>query len=325
MTFQRKAVSVSPSGSNVVRLAVALVVAIVVLCSVGAAWAQTGHPATKYTFTSFNPGGCTDCSIYASAKGIDNAGDIVGTYLVSKVYNGYERLADGTFNSYYDSAGIGTLGVGINSGGTTIVGEVCAKVSKEMMRPLFGRGGRGCNDGYALVGFIYQNGSFTQYEFQGLPGTYINAINDNGVFVGNYYDSSTKLLVGFISNGKTISYGSSGTSLSSINDNGNIVGWAGSIGIQATLAGKVVKTFQYPGAVSTSAFGINISKEVVGVYTDSSGVTHGFLYKGGKYTELPNPPGAASDVTYWGINDSGQLSGSYVDSNNNWWGFLATP
>jgi len=311
------------SGSTLIKKTrkVTLAFAAVLFFAIGsvhAVWSQAA-PATTYTFTSFNASGTID------ARGIDNAGDIVGTHLVSKVFNGYERLADGTFNSYYDSGGIGTLGVGINSGGTAIVGDVCVKVSGEAGGRLINRGGGGCNDGYAFAGFIYQNGNFTQYEFQGLPNTYIDGINDNGVFVGSYNDSTTKQSVGFISNGKTISYGSSGTSLSSINDNGNIVGWAGTIGIQATLAGKVVKTFQYPGAVSTSATGINISKQVVGMFEDSSGVFHGFLYKGGKYTELPNPPGAASDVTYWGINDSGQLSGSYVDSSNHIWGFLATP
>jgi hypothetical protein len=292
--------------------------------SVQAVWSQA-PPATNYTFTTFNPGGCTDCGIYASARGIDNAGDVVGAYLVSKVFNGYERAADGTFSSYYDSSGIATLGVGINSGGTIIVGEVCAKVSGDIVRPPIRTGGGGCNDGYGFVGFIYQNGSFTQYEFQNLPSTYINAVNDKGVFVGNYYDPTTKLFIGFISNGKTISYNGGGTSLNSINDNGIIVGSAGSVGIQTTLSGMVTKTFQYPDAASTAVNGINLSKEVVGMFTDSSGLAHGFTYKGGKYTELPNPPGAASEVVYFGINDSGQLSGSYLDSTNNLWGFIATP
>jgi hypothetical protein len=38
-------------------------------------------------------------------------------------------------------------------------------------------------------------------------------------------------------------------------------------------------TIDYPGAITTRAFGINPGGDVVGAYVDSSGYTHAFLRK----------------------------------------------
>jgi len=325
MTFQKKAVSASSCGSNVVRLALA----VAVLCSVGAAWAQTGRPATKYTFTSFYPGGVADK--YGAAYGIDNAGDVVGDYYASSGWDGYERLADGTFNPV-DYSGNSTVPVGINSGGTIIVGAACVPASREMLSLLDNARNLGfcTSKGYQIAGFLYQNGSFTQYEFPGNLPTGIDGINDSGAYVGFY--SQNKTNTGFISNGNTVSYNGGYTHLNSINDNGVIVGTgglagaAGAVGFEANTSGQITSTLQYPGSISTSANGINNQGVVVGMYVDSSGVGHGYIYKKGKYTTLPVPPGAVKNkFQYWGINDSGQLSGSYTDKNYEVWGFVATP
>lgn len=209
-------------------LVVTLVIGVTFLSLVasdGVAWAQASNPATKYNFTSFYPGGCENCGIYATAGGVDNKGDVVGSSLVSKIYNGYERSVSGTFTSFYDSSGYATLATGIDSAGTTIVGGVCVKAPGERSRRIRGGGG-GCNAGLEFAGFLYQNGVFTQYQFSNLP-TYINGVNDNGKFVGYYVQN--KILTGFISNGKTISYNGADTSLNSINDKGTIVGSSGTI------------------------------------------------------------------------------------------------
>ncbi|MGA8492590.1 MAG: hypothetical protein WB711_19355 [Terriglobales bacterium] len=47
---------------------------------------------------------------------------------------------------------------------------------------------------------------------------------------------------------------------------------------------------------------------VAGVYNNSSGNSVGFLYKNGKYTDIPGPTGAAASVAS-GINDNGAIVG----------------
>lgn len=62
---------------------------------------------------------------------------------------------------------------------------------------------------------------------------------------------------------------------------------------------------------------------MVGYYTDSESVTHGFSYKGGKYTAFNVPK--AKDTIAFGINDSGQIAGYIVTSAGVSRAFIATP
>jgi probable HAF family extracellular repeat protein len=67
----------------------------------------------------------------------------------------------------------------------------------------------------------------------------------------------------------------------------------------------------YPGASSTSAFGISNKNVVVGIYVDSSG-QHGFsVTEAGKFTKIDNPAGTTTLV---GINSKGTIVGYYADS-----------
>jgi probable HAF family extracellular repeat protein len=53
--------------------------------------------------------------------------------------------------------------------------------------------------------------------------------------------------------------------------------------------------------------------QIVGYYEDSSGQDYSFLYNGGTYTMI-DPPGSTSTIAD-GINDLGQIVGSYYDSS----------
>ena len=78
------------------------------------------------------------------------------------------------------------------------------------------------------------------------------------------------------------------------------------------LAGPGPDTFtaiDFPGAIATTAFGINPRGDIVGEYFDGNFV-HGYLLSGGSYTLL-NVPGASFAYPY-GINDSEQIVGSYT-------------
>jgi hypothetical protein len=60
----------------------------------------------------------------------------------------------------------------------------------------------------------------------------------------------------------------------------------------------------------------------VGDYLDSTDTAHGFLYSGGSYTTI-DPPGRTG-ISIAGINDIGQIVGSYNDPSGQH-GFIATP
>ena len=80
------------------------------------------------------------------------------------------------------------------------------------------------------------------------------------------------------------------------------------------------KNIVIPGAIATVATGINNSGVVVGWYSDSSGVFHGFSIASGTVTTIDDPKGTATLCN--GINSSGQIVGEYTQPDGNNHGFL---
>ena len=68
-------------------------------------------------------------------------------------------------------------------------------------------------------------------------------------------------------------------------------------------------TIDVPGATFTEAHGINDRDEIVGVYQNSDGHSHGFLLVHDIYTSIDVP--GATDTAARGINDSGDIVGSF--------------
>jgi probable HAF family extracellular repeat protein len=64
-----------------------------------------------------------------------------------------------------------------------------------------------------------------------------------------------------------------------------------------------------PNSTFTEASGINDLGQVVGTYTDSVGIPHGFMYQNGVYTTLDYPSAAHNYL--FGINDAGSVVGSF--------------
>jgi probable HAF family extracellular repeat protein len=326
MPFQQRASIFTMLRNLEIKLfpgALLLLAAVATLLAAGSglpAQTETVDPATTYKFTSFQPFAAATFSVAA----IDNGGAVTGYYLnSSKVYEGYERSAKGIFTIIDDSTTPNTEAAGIDSKGTEIVGNVCIKVECQgasEATPETGRHGCLCEN---TAGFLYKNSAFTQYEFEKVPNTAIDAINDNGVFVGSYVDPTTKLSTGFISNGNTISYEGKATTLSAINDNGIIIG-SGAGSFRANTSGKILATFKFPGATSTIAWGINNLGGVVGWFVDSAGLTHGFVLQKGTYTQI-DVPGTNGTTACHGINDNGTITGTYLDASNKLWGFIAAP
>ena len=69
-------------------------------------------------------------------------------------------------------------------------------------------------------------------------------------------------------------------------------------------------TLDYPGAVSTQAWGINPSGDIIGYYVDAAKASHGFLLSGGKYTSIDYPGAALTLVN--GISPGGDLVGEFA-------------
>lgn len=80
-------------------------------------------------------------------------------------------------------------------------------------------------------------------------------------------------------------------------------------------------TIAYPGALSTTANGINNNNVIVGSYFDSTSSVHGFLYRDGKYTRIDVPGSTETEIH--GINDEGDIVGVYQTPGPlNFHGFL---
>jgi len=81
----------------------------------------------------------------------------------------------------------------------------------------------------------------------------------------------------------------------------------------ASLAGAerqlVFTTLEYPGALLTNAQGINARGDVVGIYTDTAGLNHGFLWRRGEFSSI-DVPGARVTAAR-GIGPNGEIVGTY--------------
>ena len=130
--------------------------------------------------------------------------------------------------------------------------------------------------------------TFTKANIPGALQTHTYGVNNAGVMVGHYQGKSSGH--GYILNGKK---------LTNLDD---------------------PKEGQ-PGSTIANSLNPNGAISVVGEYSTGSGTTVGFLYKNGKYTDIPGPAGTRQSSAN-AINDSGAIVGSYVDSNDVMHGFL---
>lgn len=82
--------------------------------------------------------------------------------------------------------------------------------------------------------------------------------------------------------------------------------------------------FDYPGATRTEIWAINDLGTVVGDYTDSTGIVHGFLrFTNGGFSTFDVAGAVLTQIL--GINNRGVVVGDYVDSNGLGHGFQRTP
>ena len=80
------------------------------------------------------------------------------------------------------------------------------------------------------------------------------------------------------------------------------------------------ETVDPPGSTWAIVTGINSAGDMVGEYQDTAGLFHGFLFRGGLYTDF-EVPGSLSTSPFR-INDSGEITGVFEDVNGIGHGFL---
>lgn len=264
-------------------------------------------------------------AIYTQALGINNNGEIAGTFLDANnmrhgfMYSGgsftvfdypgtvpdYPGLFGGTVaQSINDSGQIvglhGPTSLGIANGFLYSGGSF---ISIPTMPGSIATGSMGINNaaqivgntedytGMGGIGFMYYGGNFTAiiYPAPG-PSTSAIGINNFGQIVGYYYDTSN-IVHGFLLSGGIFTP----------------INFVSTDGVTATM---------------TMAHSINDPGQIVGSYFDSVGKVHGFLLQANNFTTVDIPNSTVTEA--WGINNAGQIVGYYFDSSGIIHGFLAT-
>jgi hypothetical protein len=246
------------------------------------------------------------------AFGINDSHEVVGDLLGKDGYRHGFVLADGKYTQYDLALGSASTSIfGVNNGGA-FVGTVGSE------------------------GFVNIGGTVTEFYGSGTDLTYANAINNSNQVVGQYQDSNSNWH-GFsfdVSTGVAtpINYpGATQTVAVGINDAGVISGWY-QIG-EGPNQGQYVSFVEANGIFETVDFfnntnGINNAGSFVGSY--AFGQSGEPIFQTYGYLATPRPiqivteisvPNATSTSLY-GVNNRGEMVGSYTDTSGNTHGLL---
>src|SRR5262249_48569483 len=162
--------------------------------------------------------------------------------------------------------------------------------------------------------------SFTTVKHGADSATYVNGINNSGTTVGG--TGTIYTTKGFALQGSRFQflnvpgdfvyvYGTG------VNNVGTIVGWTEYDGFLCRRGRCQI--FDYPGASTTEALGVNDAVVIVGWYNPSSSFSYAFVKKNGKYFSFSYPGATFTDAS--GINNLGQIVGAYTSDFRAWHGF----
>ena len=182
--------------------------------------------------------------------------------------------------------------------------------------------------------FVVDRSGHSSLDGVGILGTHTSfarGINNHGDIVGGYAGSDGREH-GFVLRDSKLTTvdvpfrGAIGTQLNAINDAGVIVG----VWVDPALKGHGFiyqsgrfSNLQYPGSRDTTPFGINSKGDIVGNWdSDQSATGHGFLFSGGQMISFDVPNAMPNGTAANGINDSGQIVGTYVGQDGKFHGFI---
>jgi uncharacterized membrane protein len=261
-------------------------------------------PVTFDILTTFDYPGAT----FSQMQGINNNGDVAGFFTVANsLLHGFVRFPNhlsGPINEPNDEGNTTKL-TDINDLGTVCgyyvpqtdphyhsffaTGLVFTEINVGAMDTFaFGVNNSGNTCGYTATpagAFVIIDGVVTSFNVPGSTFSQAIDINSLNQTVGFYGDG--RRVLGFRREADgTITYpiaaaGANYTYLSGINDNGSMVGFVyDNTGRQHAILfqslGKQAR-YDYPGAGSTSFWGINNGGLISGSYVDTSLATHNFI------------------------------------------------
>lgn len=225
------------------------------------------------TFTTFDvPNGVGG----TQPEGINDTSEVTGTYYdaTTGLEPGFLRHPDGSVVDIVPpNSGGYTEANGINNSGTIV--------------------GRYYGNTPGLQGFLFSNGNYSTIDVPGATDTSLFGINNLGDIVGDYIDASGATHAFLLSNGSftTIDFpGSANTNAQGINDTGEIVASTVVANVRHgyLFSNGNFTQIDFPGASpagsgaplsGTDVHGISASGVIVGTYTDTAGVIHGFSAK----------------------------------------------
>jgi probable HAF family extracellular repeat protein len=183
-------------------------------------------------------------------------------------------------------------------------------------------------------GFLYHQGTFTNFDVPGALYTFPTGINSAGQIVGTFIDGIGQH--GFLYSGGVFTQidvpGATNpnllpgaTSANGINAAGQIVGNFDVVTTDHRASthafiydNGVFTIFDFPGAYSTQAFAINSAGDIVGgMALPGVGGASGFIYSRGTFTPISNPNATAPNGNLLtvanGINERGDIAGFFTD------------
>jgi hypothetical protein len=261
--------------------------------------------ADGYTFSTIEVPG----SSQTVASGIDLLGRVVGYYSDSTGTHGFLYNSGSITKIDYPGSGWAAA-LGINNTGQIV-------------------GAYGASDAPSgRHGFLLAGSSFSSFEVPGSTDTIAHAVNNRGQVVGEYRGLDG-LRHGFrLSGGNyaTIEIPQSGGgSANGINDSGQIVGASGSgATASAFMFDSSYSKIEFPNSSFTEVWGLNNVGDFVGQIDGAQSAYRGFRHSGAAFTiiDFPDAP------TAWdarGVNDLGQIVGSFTGKDGKTLGYQATP
>ena len=307
------------------------------------------------TFTTFEaPGAGTGLLQGTTGLGINAAGDIAGIFVSApnvstpNLAHGFLRTAATGTITPFDAPGAGTAK---NQGTFAIAIDTAGDVT-----------GLYADSGNAYHGFIRAgaNGTITPFDVPGAPtaighrGTVPLSINGGGDITGEYVDVNA-VRHGFVrlaASGMITPFDAPGAGTGStdgtvpinIGPAGDVTGYYKGAGgafhgfIRKAGTGTITAPIDAPGASSgpsgkvafsgTLPTSIDATGNIVGIYSDSNGLYHGFIRgANGTFTAPIDAPGAAKGGLFPGtfpasMNGSGVVAGFYEGANGLNHGFV---
>ena len=171
-----------------------------------------------------------------------------------------------------------------------------------------------------LFGFLWHHGAYVQSASVtlGIGGGRdpVIGINKGGQEIFDTYSGSGNYtpFAGTPGNYTQLMPPGSFPFVDNINVHGVVAGQSSPLGPEVFIGSNGTYTeLSPPGSVDSTQGFINDRGQVAGLYQDSSGVTHGFLYRSGVY-KLYDFPHGPSAITIDAINNAGRVTGVYSDT-----------